>query len=141
LAYEELLTREAESRKAAFNLESAWISYAVLEDRLNSLLRLTGGIPTDRKKKPIRMLGKKLKAAIDRLGSDAELRKATGKGSDLNAIGSWKDRRDSLMHSMANDGRSWADLAAEASALSSDGRDVVRAASSAVMRLKKLKKA
>jgi len=139
-AYQQLLDRASEAMSGAFYLEAGWIIFALLEDRLNSVLRLTGGIPTDKNGRPIQMLGKKLRVARERLVTDDAVRKAMRLGRDLDQLERWKDRRNDLAHSMANDARSWADLAEEASVLAADGRALVGSISSAVMRLKKMKR-
>ena len=132
-AYQQLLDRASEAMSGAFYLEAGWIIFALLEDRLNSVLRLTGGIPTDKNGRPIQMLGKKLRVARERLVTDDAVRKAMRLGRDLDQLERWKDRRNDLAHSMANDARSWADLAEEASVLAADGRALAGSISSAVM--------
>ena len=41
--YEELYERMNTAHDAGFNLEASWFAYAVIEDRLLSLLRNSGG--------------------------------------------------------------------------------------------------
>ena len=132
-SYEELLARLDAARKEGFHLEASWIAYAVVEDRIDSALGLTGGIP------PKIMLGKKLEHLRNRLSGDAELRKATAAGQVLDEVERWKNSRNPLMHSMAAESLPWEDLEKNAAALSADGRETVRNLCSAIMRLKKLK--
>lgn len=134
-AYEDLLERLDVARHNDFHLEASWIAYALVEDRLNAALELTGGMPPS-----TLMLGKKLKELRNRLSADSELRKATIAGKVLDEVEKWKDGRNPLMHSMAGEARPWPELQKEAEALSEGGRMVVRDVCSALMRLHKLKR-
>jgi hypothetical protein len=67
-----LIARMDEAIKEGFYLEASWIAYAVIEDRCDSALEKTGGIPT-RNGRPIQMLGNKLKELQNRLDHDPKL--------------------------------------------------------------------
>lgn len=62
--YKTFMSRMDAAYDARMYLKSSWYAYAVLEDRLVSLLRNSGGIGEDNggaSGKPIRMMGSKLK--------------------------------------------------------------------------------
>jgi len=113
--------------------EAAWYSYAILEDRLLALLASSGGIPTTNKGKPI-MMGQKLKTLKDRADSGDSLLNVN---LDYKAIKAWKDRRDDLMHAMANASKLLTDIDKEAMLLANDGDDLVRAVCAAARRVKR----
>lgn len=125
--------------RIAFNggtyFESAWYSYAVLEDRLCSLLRLSGG-DTYASGKAIQMMGPKLKELKARRLSDATL--AAVFTDDLqDRLNNWKNNRNSLMHAMANAVMPIEDIDALAKKIAEQGNTLVRDYCSACYRLKK----
>ena len=112
--------------------EASWYVYAVLEDRLISMLQNSGG-STQSNGNPIRMLGPKLSILKTRAASDALL--------DANfphdAIFDWKERRNDLMHAMAEGSMDIDQIDEAAKSLANEGQELVRTVSAGAMRLKK----
>lgn len=70
--YEALLGRMEQAHADKHYFEASWYAYAVLEDRLRSALRQSGG-DTYPNHRPIKNLGKKIQIIRDRKQSDAVL--------------------------------------------------------------------
>ncbi|MEL1249095.1 hypothetical protein [Aurantiacibacter gilvus] len=103
--FEVFMDRMTVSQEAGMPFEAAWYAYAILEDRLVSLLRNSGG-ENDHKGKPIRMMGNKIKELRDRTSND-QLLAAYFPEHDVEdkkqtALWKWKEDRDELMHGMAS---------------------------------------
>jgi hypothetical protein len=138
-SYKQLIKRMDDAITGEFYLEASWIAYAIIEDRLLSALAKTGGVPTTKKGDPIRMLGPKLQALRDRLATHSELRAAMLPDNTLDLIDRWKESRNPLMHSMAEEAKPFFAHSEDAKALALEGKNVTRALCSAVMRLAKRK--
>ncbi|OBX36752.1 hypothetical protein A8U91_01099 [Halomonas elongata] len=67
--YKELMGRMSQAHEQEFYLEASWFAYTVLEDRLLSALRQSGGA-TYANYRPIRMFGKKMQEIRQRKRSD-----------------------------------------------------------------------
>ncbi len=132
-SYEELFQRQDTALALRFFLEASWIAYAILEDRADSALGRTGG-PVH-KKRP--MLGEKLEELKKRMSSDALLKAEMRNGAILEAAVQWKDKRNPLMHSMANDQEPWSEMEKKAELVAKEGKAVARDMASAVMRFRK----
>lgn len=98
--YESLIAKMKSAYDDEYYLETSWIAYAILEDRLLSALSQSGGIPK-RRHKPIRMLGPKVDE-IDKRRKKDKLLNAYFTDDLMSRIKDWKEQRDSLMHSMAD---------------------------------------
>ena len=134
--YKEFMSRMDSAYSNCMYLEASWYMYAVLEDRLVSLLRNSGGVGQNKggaNGKPIRMMGPKLKELQRRSNKD-ELLKVNFEHDKLNA---WKESRNNLMHAMGDATMPIGDIDAAAKKLTEDGRILVREYSSACRRLKK----
>ena len=108
----------------------------MLEDRLLSLLRNSGGIGETNGGaggKPIRMMGPKLKELSRRARKD-ELLKECFEHSKLN---NWKDSRNNLMHAMGDASMAIEDIDSDAKKLAEDGIKLVNEYAAACRRLKK----
>lgn len=130
--YSTFIERMAKAHEEGNYFESSWYAYAVLEDRLRSLLRSTGGEGKGGPGKPIRMMGPKLKELKYRAKTD-ELLKANFEHDQLNT---WKDSRNNLMHAMADASMTLQQIDASSRQLSVDGAELVRAYSAACRRVK-----
>lgn len=112
--------------------EASWYIYAVLEDRMISMLQNSGGA-TLNNGNPIRMLGPKLSTLKTRATSDTLL--------DVNfphdAIFDWKEKRNDLMHAMAEGSLDIDQIDEAAKSLAEEGQKLVRNVSACAMRLKK----
>jgi hypothetical protein len=136
-SYRQLLARADTAIAKGFWLEAAWIAYAIIEDRALSALEKTGGVPTSKKGTPIVMLGPKLAALAARLRSNLLLRGATIDGKVIEAASDWVANRNRLMHGLAAEAKSWAELDEAFRALSVAGRDTAAAFADAVTRLRR----
>ncbi len=134
--YRSFLSRMSEAQDASMYLEASWYAYAVLEDRLVSLLRNSGGVGEKQggaSGKPIRMMGPKLKELKRRAKSD-RLLKENFEHDKLNA---WKDSRNNLMHAMGDATMSLPDIDESAKQLAEEGATLIREYAAACRRLKK----
>ena len=134
--YRTFISRMNAAYDASMYLEASWYAYAVLEDRLLSLLRNSGGVGENgngSKGKPIRMMGPKLKELSRRARKD-QLLKANFEHDRLHK---WKEARNSLMHAMGDATLPIEDIDSAARELADNGRALVREYASACRRLKK----
>ncbi len=131
--YSEFIKRMKSARDAGNYFESAWYAYAVLEDRLRSLLRSSGGEGRGGQGKPIRMMGLKLEELKYRVEKD-ELLRANFEHDKLDA---WKDDRNNLMHAMADASMSLEQIDSAVIKLAEEGAVLVRDYSAACRRMKK----
>lgn len=98
--YQVLMDKMKAAYAAECYFESAWLAYAILEDRLMSALRLTGGT-TFGNHRPIQTLGPK----IGELSNRREHNKAFAAcfSAELMAqLEEWKDQRDKVVQAMAD---------------------------------------
>lgn len=130
--YETFIERIDHHISAADFFEASWYIYAVLEDRMVSMLQNSGG-STQSNGRPIRMLGPKLSMLKTRATTDSLL--------DVNfphdAIFDWKERRNDLMHAMAEGTLDINQIDTAAKSLAEEGQELVRTVSACAMRLKK----
>ena len=119
--------------ESKFYLEASWYAYAIIEDRLVSMLRQSGGIGYNGSPNPIRMLGKK----VDELRNRGATDKLLDANLEPQSIFDWAEQRNTLMHSMADGSLSQAEVDKQAYLLAMNGRELVRDVSAAAMRLKK----
>jgi hypothetical protein len=133
--YESFITRlEAANADEAF-LECSWYCYAVLEDRLLSFLRGSGGVNYGNGK-PIRMMGPKMKELKLRKSHDSLLA-AQLTDRLFDRLDKWKDDRNDLMHAMADATLTIEQIDKDAQKLSSEGKKLVRDYCAACRRYKK----
>lgn len=134
--YKTFIGRMKNAYDAGMYLEASWYAYAVLEDRLLSLLRNSGGVGQNSggaNGKPIRMMGPKLKELSLRSKKD-RLLKENFEHDKLNV---WKKSRDNLMHAMGDATMTVKDIDAAAKKLAEDGQVLVRDYAAACRRLKR----
>lgn len=134
--YKTFMSRMDAAYKASMYLEATWYAYAVLEDRLVSLLRNSGGVGENNggaNGKPIRMMGPKLKELSRRAKND----KLLNENFEHDKLNDWKESRNNLMHAMGDATMPIADIDAAAKKLAEGGQILVREYASACRRLKK----
>lgn len=136
--YKEMLNRVDYSHKNKYYLESIWYIYAIIEDRLISALKQTGG-HLNRNGNPIRMLGNKILEINSRKSTDTLL-KANFDNELMLKIENWKNKRDNLMHAMADSTMSLEEIDKEKYLVSLNGISLVKSVCSSARRLKKHKK-
>ena len=130
--YQTFMTRMTAAITGCNYLEASWYAYAVLEDRLQSMLRNSGGAGVGGKGKPIKMMGPKLKELAHRAKKDALLKA----NFEHDRLDTWKHERNNLMHAMADASMSLPDIDVAAKKLAEDGSALVREYSAACRRLK-----
>lgn len=133
--YNDLMDKMNRSHEAEFYLEASWFAYTILEDRLLSALRQSGGI-TYKNNKPIRMLGKKMQEIKQRKKKDTLLN-AYFNDALMDRIHNWKEERNNLTHAMADGTKTITQIDKDAYLLSSNAQNLVRDVCSAAIRLKK----
>lgn len=133
--YSEFINRMKTAELSGNYLEASWYAYAVLEDRLCSLLRNSGG-ETNANGKLIMMMGPKLGTLEKRAKKDPLL------NVNFEHVGlkSWTKNRNSLMHAMANASMTLTQIDIAANALAKDGAKLVREYSASCRRLKRHRK-
>lgn len=132
--YSMFMSRMKGATESGQFFEASWYAYAVLEDRLRSLLRNSGGEGENNGiGKPIRMMGPKLRELKKRAKKD-ELLQAN---FEYNRLNTWKDDRNNLMHAMADATMTLEQIDVLAKALAQESEALVREYSSAAQRLKK----
>lgn len=133
--YKELMSRMSEAHDKEFYLEASWFAYTVLEDRLLSALRQSGGV-TYANYRPIRMLGKKMQEIRQRKRND-QLLAAYFDDSLMDRIHQWKEDRNDLAHAMAEGTKPMNEIDKAAYLLSTNAKKLVKDVCSAARRLKK----
>jgi hypothetical protein len=131
--YAELFHRMNDANKHGRWIEASWYAYSLLEDRLLSLLRSSGGEGKGGAGKPLRMVGPKLKELQYRSKKD-ELLRANFAHDDIDA---WKEERNNLMHAMAYGSMTIGDIDVAAERLAGDGVKLVASVAAACRRVKK----
>lgn len=134
--YKKYIAQLEEAEKLGFHFESCWISYVILEDRLLSILRSTGGdhYPNGNE---IRMMGPKIIEIKSRISSNQILKGHMEAGDLIPRIEQWKDKRNILMHSMADGSLSILQIEKEITILAINGTKLVRDFAAAARRVKK----
>lgn len=113
--------------------EASWYIYALIEDRLSSLLRNSGGVGRNGSSTPIKMLGPKLGVLSERAEIDALLRSCL----PCAELDQWRDDRNELMHAMADGLLTQSEIDKKAYLLATNGVDIMKELSAGAMRLKK----
>lgn len=135
--YESLLKRMAKAHDEEHYFEASWYAYAILEDRLRSALRSSGG-DTYANHRPIRTLGRKMQIIRDRKANDTVLA-AMLTDALMDRIYNWKESRNDLMHAMADGSKSLKEVDKEIYLLSGQSSKLIRDVAAACRRLKKRK--
>lgn len=125
--YEVMIRRLDEAIESNQFFQASWYAYALLEDRLLSLLKSSGST------RSLRMLGPKI-GALNKLAQSDAVLSANFESVRLSA---WNKVRNDLMHAMAEGSMSIEDIDAQAEALAAEGRELVRLYSAAARRVKK----
>jgi len=132
--YQDLVTRMDGAAEAGRDVEASWFAYAVLEDRLRSMLRQSGGEGENKGiGKPIRMMGPKLKNLRQRAKKDALLESCF----EYERLNKWKNERNDLVHAMADGTLNIEAIDQKIVELAREGVDLARLYTAAARRLKK----
>jgi len=133
--YNELMDRMDNAHNLEFYLEASWFAYTVLEDRLLSALRNSGGANYSNHR-PIRMLGKKMQEINARKKKD-KLLSAYFTDQLMDNIHKWKEERNDLTHAMADGTKNITDVDKAAYLLSTNAKKLVKDVCNAAILLKK----
>lgn len=133
--YKVLMHKMQEAHSHKFYLESSWFAFAILEDRLLSALRQSGG-STYANNKPIRMLGPKMIEIKKRKRTD-KLLKAYFSNELMDKVDKWSKERNGLMHAMADGTQSIEDILKTAYMQSTTAKTLIKDICNAARLLKK----
>jgi len=136
--YQKLISQLEATEKEGYYFESAWITYVILEDRLCSILGSSGG-ELNSKGKQIKMMGPKIGEIQTRMNSNDILKGHLETKNLIPRLNEWKDKRNALMHSMANGTLSIVKIKKEITLLAYNGIELTRDFASAARRIKKHK--
>ena len=140
MLYKDLIARMRMAEVAGFYMESCWIQYAIIEDRFNSVIRHAYPQRGAELLKTLRGLDRKLEHIADKIHPrDEDCLKLVHKEL-LQRIKRWKDKRNDLMHEIANQ-PDFADINSKLAALSPEGDGLVNELSSRVRKYKREVKA
>lgn len=126
--YQQMIGRLDEAIAGRHFFEASWYAYALLEDRLISLLKSSGGYSA------VKMMGPKIGKLNDRATSDPTL--ATN--FEYTRLNVWKNARNDLMHAMAEGAMPMNDVDIRAKALAEEGAALVRIYAAAARRQKQI---
>ena len=131
--YAHLFARIDASIKNGYFLESSWIAYAIIEDRIDSILKKFN---KDRDPK-VRLISNKLDM-LSRIQSP--LVRAQFAPELINRIGVWTSRRNNLTHEMANAHFTYQQITVRSKQVALEGELLAHDVSNAAMRTKSLLK-
>lgn len=142
--YEELFDRIKIAHSSGFYFEKVWIAYSIIEDRLVSLLRKSGGInynkgesKKDQKfREQIKMLGPKI-FVINKRKKNNPLLRFVLYGDYLKEVQKWSKKRNRFMHALAEEAKPIKRLEKEIYIMSTEGETIARELCSRARRLKK----
>lgn len=102
--YKDLLARMTKSNAEEFYLESSWIQYAIIEDRLNSVIRHAYPERGTELLETLRGMDRKITHITDKIHPKDQDCATTVHKLLLKTITKWKDRRNDLMHEIESAG-------------------------------------
>lgn len=120
--YKAMIERMKAARPAGFHLEASWYAYAIVEDRLVSILHNSGGA-YEKPGRLFRNMGRKIGIVLKRKKKDSLL-EAYFPDATMAELVSWKNARNDLMHAMADGTSPMEDIDTEAQKLSEDGERI-----------------
>lgn len=135
--YKQGINRIDQALDEGFWLEAAWITYAMFEDRCDSLLSKSGGpvpLPPNRK---FVAIDTKITVLKKRSKTDEILSKVSELPALLSEVKRWKNRRNPIMHSMVNLPKDWSLINADAKILAEEGREILGRYAAAAMKVRK----
>jgi hypothetical protein len=133
--YEQLMFKMTMAIQSEHYLEASWFVYSLLEDRKVAALKASGGAET-KKGEPIRMLGAKIDL-LSKRGKRDRLLRAYFDSTLIDSMVRWKDRRNRLMHALADGRTSHAKVGKESYLLAIDGKELIKPVCRAVRLLKR----
>lgn len=139
LIYTKYISQLEETFIKGYYFETAWLEYVLLEDRLVSLLKSSGG-HLDNQAKEIKMMGPKLGKLNERYKTIKILKDQLDRKDLINRLDKWKNSRNTLMHSMADGSLTITQIENQIRELAESGIALVRDTASTARRLKKINK-
>lgn len=134
-----LIDRMKRAQSSGWYLEAAWYAYAIIEDRLVSILRSSGGDGVAGGGKPLQMLGRKIREIERRIGDGPQKVILLEMNSHLAAVVRWADTRNDLMHAMAEGSMSIGEIDRRAKSLAAEALVLVPTLATGAQRLKRHK--
>lgn len=134
--YEEVIGRVDDALQREFFLEASWIIYSLFEDRCDSMLKKSGGMPQVSAGSFL-SINKKLNILKSRHLSNPLLASVNGFLLIIDEVKDWKDSRNPIMHSMVEIPTTWEDINNNAEILARDGRELLSRFSSVAMKVRK----
>jgi hypothetical protein len=125
--YREMIKRLEHAVEERQFFEASWYAYAILEDRLISLIVSSGSSLAPN------MMGPKIKLLEARAQTDLAL----AANFEMVRLNAWKRARNNLMHAMADGTMSIDDIDIHVAMLATEGAELVRIYSAAARRHKK----
>jgi len=117
--YKAMIERMKAASAAGYHLEASWYAYAIIEDRLISILHNSGGA-YERPGLLFRNMGTKIGIVLKRKKKDSLL-EAYFPDTTTDELVKWKNERNDLMHAMGDGTSPIADIDTEIQKLSEDG--------------------
>lgn len=137
-SYKELFERAENAIKEEYYLEASWIISTIIEDRLISLLKQSGGHLKPNGQE-IRMIGPKIIELEDRINANHQQIISVTYGNILDDVKIWKNNRNDLMHALAENG-SYDDFFKDIYLLANNGITIAKKLATRARKLKKLNK-
>lgn len=135
--YKDLMARMDLALLEEFYMEACWIQYAIVEDRINSVIRHSYPKNGEEFLKTFRGLDRKFDHIRDKIHpADEDCVKTINKDL-LKRLVRWKDKRNTLMHEIA-DTDNLARVQAQLKKLAPEGKNLVNELSAKVWKYKKL---
>lgn len=132
-----LMSRIDAALAAGQFFEASWYVSALLEDRLSSILRSTGGEGDGGIGDPMKMLGPKVMELDRRAGWGPHANQLIVNSPWIVAAYCWKEDRNRLMHCMADGTISIPEIDVAKERLARDGKALLKEAAALAQRLKK----
>lgn len=135
--YEQGIARIDQALHEGFWLEASWITYAMFEDRCDSLLEKSGGPVATNHPSGFVSINQKISELKKRSSSDQFLSQVSGLSELLDEVHDWKERRNPIMHSMVEMPRDWGMINVDTKGLAKDGRKILGRFAAAAMKVRK----
>jgi hypothetical protein len=136
--YQELFERATDAIESEYYLEASWIISTMIEDRLVSLLKQSGGHLKPNGQE-IRMIGPKITELENRITANHQMLISVSYGNIIDDVKIWKNKRNDLMHALAENG-SYDDFYKDIYLLANNGIEIAKKLATRARKLKKLNK-
>jgi hypothetical protein len=134
--YKEGIARIDDALDKEFWLEASWITYAMFEDRCNSLLDKSGG-PITPPSNGFISINRKIKELKNRASTNQLLNLVSHLPSLLQELYDWKEDRNPIMHNLVALPKEWSVINTDTEKLAKDGRELLGRFAAAAMKVRK----